>query len=721
MAALNAEIKRYNNRPCIHLNGEPVNPYMYAITDTPGARWSWEELQQRQFKQFGECGVKLFQLQIWLEDIWEKGKPLNIELVQKQLQGVIDVDPEAAIMLRFHINAPIWWNKENPEECTEYCDGPAEYMPDEIGIRRYIIGDLDRRKLHSLSSLKWREETTAAIEEFCQRLSATKEAERLFSIQFCDGVSHEWHYWGFMAHEPDCSKPMTNYFRNWLKEKYQTDAALQDAWKDAAVTLETAEVPGMEYRNAQSESLFRDIEKERRVIDYYMAQQDSISDDIVYFAEVFKKNWPRKIIIGTFYGYFFTMFFRQAVGGHLNVDKVLDCPYLDFLSAPAAYSDETRGLGGNAMARGIQEACALRNKMWFTEMDQATNLIDISEIKNNSVWDSDEVRTFTEKTVPRDVSIIERNVMNITTKGSGFWYFDFGPMFKSGWWDYPDYMDAVKRLKDLSDASFVKEQKSNADVLTVFDTDSYYYTITGWTPIAQSSSDHIACALYKTGAMIDFCYLFDLDKIDFSQYKTVIFANCWRLDNKQREIINNKIKKDGRHVVWNYVTGYINEDDKSQSVANIADITGVNVEFIEGGYHPSIELTKDNMKEKINSVIEFNCDSIYPLPVVDDAGDNEVLGVYKEDEQKRAMLLKKDNGEYTSWYSSVMNINAEFYKHVFEEAGVHIYSETMDSFFGGNGYLVLHSNTPGKKKIVTKSGVEHCFEIDDAKTIIVEE
>ena len=44
---LKAEVKPYNNRPTIHLNGEPQTPMIYALSDVPGGRWSWEEVPQQ--------------------------------------------------------------------------------------------------------------------------------------------------------------------------------------------------------------------------------------------------------------------------------------------------------------------------------------------------------------------------------------------------------------------------------------------------------------------------------------------------------------------------------------------------------------------------------------------------------------------------------------------------------------------------------------------------
>ena len=101
------EIKPYQGRPTIHVNGTPMTPDVYALTHATGARWSWEEVPQHNVKNFYNIGFRLFQLDFWLSEIWPKnGEPLDVSLAQKQIRGVLDVAPDACIILRVHTDAP---------------------------------------------------------------------------------------------------------------------------------------------------------------------------------------------------------------------------------------------------------------------------------------------------------------------------------------------------------------------------------------------------------------------------------------------------------------------------------------------------------------------------------------------------------------------------------------------------------------------------------------
>ena len=293
------EIKPYRGRPTIHVNGTPMTPDIYALTHATGARWSWEEVPQHNVRNFYDIGFRLFQLDFWLSDIWPKdGSPLDVSLAQKQIRGVLDVAPDACIILRVHTDAPYWWNEANRDQCTEYADGPIQeyYKPgpphnnEDFSIMRSLRA--------SLASQKWKQEAGEKLVEFCKKLSQTEEGDAVIGMHISGGIYGEWHYWGFVDHDPDTGKAMTAYFRNWLRNKYGTDKKLQQAWNSAQWTLETATVPGVEERTKTQFGQFKDPKAERRVIDYTAAQQEAVVEDIEYFCRLAKESWPRPLITG---------------------------------------------------------------------------------------------------------------------------------------------------------------------------------------------------------------------------------------------------------------------------------------------------------------------------------------------------------------------------------------------------------------------------------------
>lgn len=71
------EVRPYVGRPTLFVDDQPVVPDFYALTHPYGARWSCEEVPKRNLKNFADLGFRLFQLDLYFEDIWrQEGAPL---------------------------------------------------------------------------------------------------------------------------------------------------------------------------------------------------------------------------------------------------------------------------------------------------------------------------------------------------------------------------------------------------------------------------------------------------------------------------------------------------------------------------------------------------------------------------------------------------------------------------------------------------------------------
>ena len=171
------------------------------------------------------------------------------------------------------------------------------------------------------------------------------------------------------------------------------------------------------------------------MIDYFEAQHQLVADDILHFCRIVKENWPRPIITGAFYGYFYSLFGRDVVGGHLELQRVLQSPYIDYLSGPGTYYPKAVEMGDPYRSRSLINSVTLHEKLWLDEMDQQAPLLPLKD-KNFSV------------SVEKSIAQVRRNVMFTLSKGQGLWFYDFGPSgFNGGsrlndhgsfgWWDEP--------------------------------------------------------------------------------------------------------------------------------------------------------------------------------------------------------------------------------------------------------------------------------------------
>lgn len=693
-----AEVKPYNGKPTLFVDQQPVAPDFYSLTHAYGARWSWEEVPQRNLKNFAQLGFRFFQLDLYFEDIWYKNADtLDIGKARRQVKGLLDVCPDAAVVIRVHVNAPFWWNNQNPDECTQYADGPVDQRVYGAPFNNED-GDVDRPLRASLASMKWRNESGERLKEFCSRMADTPEGKSVIGIHVSGGVYGEWHYWGFIDHDPDTSPAMTTYFQNWLKRKYSTKEALQKVWKTTKYDFSNATVPDLAERNFTVDGGFRDPEKEQRVIDYFSAQQEVVAEDIEYFTSIVKKSWPRPLIVGVFYGYLHMTFSRQAAGGHLLIERILNCPTVDYLAAPQSYWGAAQQAGGSGNSRGVIESAILHGKLWLDEMDNG-------HIKKKVALDA---ARNTDKHDPEYLPVLQRSAIYPLMRGTGLWYYDFGPRESMGWWDHPVYLKSIGEAKDLFDSRINEPYKPVADVLYVWDQESFLHVKNGWTPVSYNLIDQSFEEALRSGTVSDQIYLFDLDKVDLSKYKAILFMNVYKISDAQKQFIKTRVASNGRTLIWNYLPGYTN--GQRNSLDFVQSLTGFDIKRFDLAKAPAVRI------EKTDAGYEFE-GAISPMAVITDS-KSEVLARLKDTGE--TIAARKSFNNYVSVYSTLPLHNTDFFRSLFKAAGCHIYNESNDFTYVHSGLLMIHTKEGGKRTLHLKNGKDIALELPPYSTWVLD-
>lgn len=714
---ITAKVAMHQNRPSIFINGEPQATVLYALTDMPNGRWSWEELPQHNLKVFCERGVRLFQLDVNMEHMWKEDGSLDISIAQRQIQGLLEVCPDAAVFFRLHVNAPFWWQDKHREDLVVYAD--AEAIPNiDYGLQRPILDDPLPMERISLASQKWKEESVKMTSLFCQKLSKTKEGRAVAGIQVAGGVFGEWHYWGFAKNEPDLSKPMTEYFRKWIKAKYQTPNELQKAWKQEGISFDKVQVPGLEARKSPN-GIFRSPENEQWVMDYFRCQHNLVSDHIIDFCKVVKENWGRPIITGTFYGYYFSVFGREVAGGHLDMRKMLESEYIDYISAPQCYVPFARDHGEVYRSRGLLTSCRLNGKLWLDEMDIEPDL-PYHRNPNFSWW------------VNRGRTKTRRNMIYSLMKGMGLWFYDFGicgmefnnytPKYigVAGWWDHPDIMKDIKDIKEIVDNKVAKKEPytSEADVLYVYDTESCYFTasLLEENLMSEAVLDWNYLASFRSGVASNAIHIGDLQKVNLSQYKTIIFGNTYVLSAEQKAFIKQKVATDNRHIIWYYAPGYV--QNKKLNLHNTEDVIGMKLKTTDLKNSVEIQLAKEPAQFLTGNpsfAYKFSDKPLTPAFVVDDS--STIAEAYYKETGEVAIASKKfDN--YTSWYIAVppKEEKKNILRYILKQSGAHQYIEDSESLIYAGWGMLFYYTKPQKEHtepamIKLKNGKEISLEL----------
>jgi hypothetical protein len=629
-----AAVRPWRGKPTLFIRNKPVYASFYALTDCAGGRFSFEEGPRQSIRQFVDAGFKLFQLDLFLADCWTRPGALSIDLARRQIRGILDVCPEGVVVLRWHLNMPKWWAEANPDELVRYANGDLETPVRTVPIR-HIQDDLMRTPRVSLASEKWRQTAREKTVELLRGLARTPEAGALAGVHVACGVYGEWHYWGFMRNEPDTSQPMQRRFAEYRRK----------AGRDPVP------VPSVEERRALDDGIFRDPVRREPVIDYYRCQQELVAGLVVEFCELVKRTWRGPILTGTFYGYFFSMFDRQATGGHLPLHTVLRSPHVDYLSAPQAYGTLYRDLGGSGITRALIETIRLNGKLFLDEMDQTPSW----------KWLNNVDTAFALTDLDADYAIIRRNVLESFTRGAGLWYYDFGPSNQTGWWADTRLMAEIKRLQALLERYHQRDYKPAGDVLFVFDTDVYYYTgtIQGTDPLTDPLAvNRTLGEAWRAGAAIETIHLKDLETIDLARLKVVVFANTWLLSAAQRKFIRERVIAPGRHVVFQGAPGY--HDGTSMSIDYSREVTGLQLQPADGlAFRPAFRVGE-------------------AAPGLTQHG--------------------------SVWFASAPPLPWAEWRRIFQAAGAHLYVDGGEVIHAGGGLLLIHTKDGGQRRVAFRSG-----------------
>ena len=666
---LSAKVVWENNAPRLYINGKCTAPVFYGLSDIHASR-SYTEQAQRNIAYFAEAGVHLVQVDCELRACFREDAPEKawIDPVVKEVAGAIRANSQAAVIIRLHMNAPVWWMQSHRDElnvlynCDPLDEGHAE---------RLIGKDLECVQRVSLASEKWKKDMGNMLASLCEQLQETPEGDNIIGIQVACGVFGEWHQWGFWEYDPDYSQPMQQYFRRFLKKRYGSDAALQKAWNDPACTLDTATIPEPEKRAKGDCGVFRDPQHSQAVIDSLQALQSAGPDAIIHFASIIKKCWKRDILTGSFYGYFFTIGVRAAVGGHLEVHKLLEHPDIDYLSAPFSYHPVNRKCGGPGISRSLLESIRLNRKLWLTEMDQPPE----NEAEFPGGGDP--------ALRPRTIALLRRNTLEPLSRGMGFWFYDHrivpgGSLYeKVGWWEAEDLRQEIAQLQQMASEWAGKPYTPSADVLLVFDTEMFYHISCGEKDNKRFDDPalfDIVLAVSRSGAAFDSIYLKDLEKAELDRYKTVIFAGTPLLTDEQKELISRRLKNNKRHLVWCYAPGFSN--GKTLDVNFISELTG--------------------------------------LAVSETGAENPALApAFAADEANRTF------DDWSSWYFPSGRFETEEIREIFECAGVHIYSKDFEDVIVGNFGTAIHTAHGGKGTVCLRNGEIRNVDLPADSTIII--
>ncbi|MBT7864005.1 MAG: hypothetical protein HN712_27080 [Gemmatimonadetes bacterium] len=671
-----ATVQAHNGAPTLCIENQPVFGAVHWIPEPPQeGDWFADPF----VRQFADAGVHLVHCQTGSRGAiceWdapdENGKTHYFERLLPRLRRILELDPEAYIILRVHLemSAP-WWRKLYPEELELWGDGRTENQ--------------------SYASALWRQQAGDFLEGLVHFLQGVPEGERVIGYQPAAGQTGEWVKEAAMeGHANDYSEPMRAYFRGWLNRKYGSLNDLRLAWRDGRAMFNTAEVPTPEEQEAADLYHFRDPTRSRKVIDYFQCVADLVADRIDYFCGRVKTASDGRALAGVFYGYTTELtwsngFFNQRQNmihpacqrsGHLGLAKVLDSPHVDFLAGPYSYG--FRGIGGDGPFMSITESVRLHGKLWFNEEDTRTY-----KFPPDSGYG-------VAKDARDSVSVLTRNFSIGLEHSTAAWWADWAAPGR-GPYDDPDIMAAVAKFVEVGTKSLACPDRSPAaDLAVIIDEPSFLYEglsrTLDWPLIYRQRH----WGLSRTGAPYDLYLLDDLEKLP-RPYRCYLFLNAFHVSAAQRKIIDSKICRDGALVAWSYMNGAITD---TLHPDNMSDLIGMRFRWDMTAWSLNMMLT--GFDHPITCDLPANTawgtdEHIGPIPFVDDP-DAHTLGtlVSIRGSSLPGMCIKKMD-DWTSLYIGAPNIPSNVLRAILQFAGGHIFSHSDDVLHAGRDFVGIHT------------------------------
>ena len=617
-----------------------------------------------QVRMAAEVGVDIVSFDLATPPWPRSGQEVDWSTVDAQCQMVLDANPRALLLPRIGMGVPQWWREAHPGDVMVWDQDPQQ-----------------GRGATSVASSAYRRQASAQLAAVIEHLENTF-GPHMVGYHPAGQHTGEWFYLGTHSSAFNGYSPATREaWRGWLRDRYQTDAALQAAWGQPAATLATATVPSPESRRAAPTGILRDPADERSLIDFAEFQQQIMADCVKQFAHTVRTATRGKKLVVFFYGYVFEFGYLgngPATSGHYALRRVLDCPDIDVLCSPISYFD--RGLGGSGPSMTAAESVALAGKMWLYEDDTATWLTPSTHTGRPPALKS------RVETVEQTNALLVRNTAQCALRNFGSWWMDLGG---TGWFKDRRMWHQMKLLEALDRPMLDQPRPFLPQVAAVVDEPSMLRVAFGGNLVTRPCVREARGALARSGAPYG-QYLLDDVTAGRVNAKLYVFLNAWCLAPEQRERILETTR--GALRVWCYAPGY-QEPDRVNEKA-MEELTGFRLVKVQSA---TARATPTETGQRLGLTQGFGVERpVTPLFAAADASPGETLATYG-DGSAAVALRKTDDG--WSLFVGPPELSSQLVRLAARRAGVHLYTQTDCNVYANGPFVAVHASQDGPLEI----------------------
>ncbi len=668
--------------PTLVVNGKAIGPCAYS---GPNDSEQWARLSK--------AGFRVFFIKVTLSD--PTTRRFEYKRINNTVRNLLQVVPDALVVFRIYLAPTPAFGKEYPEECLAWEGGECAPYRNDFMLDGYSL-DCKLGK-YSFASEVWRDQSAESLEHFSRHASCSNYRQHVAGYFVAGGFPGEWNNWRRPKYMIDFSPAMTRAFRRWLQHHYEGDVSkLRTAWRDSHVNFESAQVPTRAERSVKEFGDFLSPASNQRTIDYLHCHNDVLQDKLIYFSQVLKDVSGGRSLVGYYYGYLQCV--DYLLSGNTSFKKMLQCPTVDFWITPPPY--ENRGVGDDTPYRFPIHSLMSHNKLWISEDDIRTHSSGKTHLRYGGT-----------ATVEEACEGLKRSFSKVLCCGINSYWFEMN----KGWYNHPKIIKLFTTMQHIGQATTSVDKCSRADIAVVVDLESLKVA-------TQSVSFNLLDRfriheLCRIGAPYDYWEMDDLlasSDEQLNKYKLVIFLNAFSLDDRERSLIDKRLKNNGRHLLWLYAAGLIHSPVDA-SIANMKSLTGFHLEFLPKQRSQEVITTgAANIPQAARlGVYErplttgMEVDSIctpkslvpawsYGVFAVLDK-DATVLGRFKEGGKPGFALKRMKN--WTSLYVSSLGVPSDVLRALSENAGCHIYDRDDDIIYASRHFLAIHTMRAGKRHI----------------------
>lgn len=509
-----AGVRPLQGVPSLFINGQAYPPFFYMS-------YLGEE---QYYREAAATGIHLYSLPCYLGDrgintesgigpfrkpLWTGVNQYDFSAIREDFEKLLLADPAAKVIVRLHLDPPLWWENAHPDaDCR---------LPDGSTFRQCFASE------------KWKQETGRVLKDVTEWLLSSRYAAQLIGIHVAAGGTEEWvyHYHQYFYDE---NPTRTQAFRRWLQRRYAgSNAALRKAWGQTNVSFQTAQPADISGKN--SHPAWRKQGDEEDVVDTYRFHAETLADDIAYFCKIVKETSHRRLLTGAFYGYHY--FITDPRKGHGALAKLLRCPDLDYLSSPNAYN---RVMGEDWPPMAAVQSIQLHGKLWLAENDTRTSITTLLKDRapdvnppgkryDGGVW-------LGPPDMDASVALLKKNLGRMLTGSYGGWWFDMW----GGWFSDPRLLEVFEQEQALWEKYRpAAAPEMNAQVCVIADGEFCFRDASNGQLAAQVLGN--SSPLGKTGAPYDLFLREDMEKLPGNRYKVIWLLGTSALTPREKAFI----------------------------------------------------------------------------------------------------------------------------------------------------------------------------------------